>query len=43
MNMIGHAIDAKCDPTEFADDAAEIGMEVLLYLRFDQAVLGDEC
>src|ERR1700690_907294 len=32
MNVIGHAIDAKCNPAEFADDAAEIRVQIGLNL-----------
>jgi hypothetical protein len=36
MNVIGHAIDAKCNPAEFADDAAEIRVQIGLNLYRNQ-------
>ena len=36
MNMIGHTADAECDSAEFADDAAEVSVEIRLYLRLNR-------
>jgi hypothetical protein len=35
MNVIGHAINAECDSTEFTNNAAKISVEIRLDLRCD--------
>src|SRR5271165_3159576 len=36
--VIGHSVDAECDSADFADDASDVGVEILVHFLMDQRI-----